>query len=367
MKFLFIICCVLLFCLIILFPTASIKGAANAIRSWLTVVLPSLMPFFIAASLLVQSGIVSLFSSFAEPVTKRLFGFSGYFAYVFLTAALSGYPMGAKLSAELYEQGKISEKEARALVNCTSVSGPLFMIGAVCIGMIGNADLAIYLLFPHYASALILAAFAGIPFRSKTQPFREKISEGIDHFIHKNPLADKHIGGVLLDSVSSAITSMLTIGGFMVLFEVLLWCLQSSGLLGFLNYTGNPPLFYSLIAGTLEMTSGCLNTGSLALTARLIVLSGIISFGGLSIHSQTYAITAQRGLKLKGFSLYKCAQALLSAFMTWGMLSIARPSIAGSTVSRGSLLYLGAAFLLFCIFAIFAIKTFIYGSKARNK
>ena len=137
-------------------------------------VLPSLMPFFIAASLLVESGVVGLLAGLSGPVTRRLFGFSGYFSYVFLTSAISGYPMGAKLASGLYAQGKIGEKEAQALVNCSSMSGPLFLSGAICIGMIGRAELAPYLLVPHYLSALLLAFAAGLPFRRKRISPRRK-------------------------------------------------------------------------------------------------------------------------------------------------------------------------------------------------
>ena len=89
-KFLFIICCAVFFFLILFFPSASMEGASKALSSWATVVLPSLMPFFIAASLLVESGVVGLLAGLSGPVTRRLFGFSGYFSYVFLTSAISG-------------------------------------------------------------------------------------------------------------------------------------------------------------------------------------------------------------------------------------------------------------------------------------
>lgn len=359
-KFLFIICCAVFFFLILFFPSASMEGASKALSSWATVVLPSLMPFFIAASLLVESGVVGLLAGISGPVTRRLFGFSGYFSYVFLTSAISGYPMGAKLASGLYAQGKIGEKEAQALVNCSSMSGPLFLSGAVCIGMIGRAELAPYLLIPHYLSALLLAFAAGFPFRRKKDlPPAETRSQALETFLHKNPLAKKHIGNVLLDSVTSAISSMLTVGGFMLLYGVLINSLRSSGLFSLWENAPNPPLLTSLFSGMLEMTTGCLSTTPLSLSLRLVVLSGIIGFGGLSIHSQTHAIAAGNGLHLRHFFPYKCAQGALASLLTFAMLSAFQPDISVSTMpSRVTSAYIGTAFLLFGFFAVLALKAF---------
>ncbi|MBQ9941909.1 MAG: hypothetical protein IJP03_02760, partial [Christensenellaceae bacterium] len=95
-RFLFTSCSVLVFLLILLFPSAALKGAAEALRSFGTIVLPSLFPFMVATSLLASCGVVDLIAGFLQPLCRKVFGFSGYFAYVFLSAALGGYPVGAR-------------------------------------------------------------------------------------------------------------------------------------------------------------------------------------------------------------------------------------------------------------------------------
>ena len=62
---------------------------------------------------------------------KKLFGINGYGFYAFIMSIISGYPLGCKITADLYNQGKISEKELTKTVIISSTSGLEFVIGAV--------------------------------------------------------------------------------------------------------------------------------------------------------------------------------------------------------------------------------------------
>lgn len=351
-KFGFILCSIAFFVLIILYPSAGIAGASSALNSWLTIVLPSLMPFCVACTLLSECGVVSLLAGILQRPTRRLFGFSGYFAYVFLSSATSGYPLGARVATELYAQGKLDEEEAAALVNCTSTSGPMFLVGAVAIGMVGKSEAIPFLVLPHYLAALLLAVVAGWKFRKRPHPPAQSIVECSRQFVLENPLKKKHIGSVLLDSVTGSIKSMLTVGGFMIVYLVLINCLSASGALGVFSRMQTPSLGISLFSGFLEMTTGCLQSSQLPLLPRITILSAIIGFGGLSIHSQTHAIAASGGLRLKGFFWYKLAQGILSFGLSALMLALFTPSVSVTTPiqsAQNPFYFTGAAFLLFAL------------------
>ena len=365
-KFLFILAAVLLLLLILLYPSASIDGAKQAIDAWLNIILPSLGPFCMATTLLLSSGVVSLVSAFVGPPIKKIFGFPGYFAYIFLSSALAGYPMGARLTCDLYKNKMIGEDTASRLICSTSTSGPLFITGAVAIGMLGMGNLALYILLPHYMAALCLAFFHGAYCR-KYAHVEKNISETLRSFVHQNPLKNQPLGQVLLNAVSQAIESMLVVGGFMILFCVFLSCLTASGVFGILSNLPFAGEGKALIAGVFEMTTGCLYTEGIPLSLRLILLSGIISFGGLSIHGQTHALAASVGLKVKGFFLSKLVQGGLSALFTWGMLKLLQPNISAShttVMESGSFWQIG---VLFCIFGLFVLLL-VYASfgKARQ-
>ena len=67
---------------------------------------------------------------------KVVFGLSPGGAYVFLLGLLTGYPMGAKLTADLYYAGKISRQEAEYLLTFCNNPSPAFLItyvGHICL------------------------------------------------------------------------------------------------------------------------------------------------------------------------------------------------------------------------------------------
>ena len=70
------------------------------------------------------------------PFFKVVFGLSPGGAYVFLLGLLTGYPMGAKLTADLYYAGKISRQEAEYLLTFCNNPSPAFLItyvGHICL------------------------------------------------------------------------------------------------------------------------------------------------------------------------------------------------------------------------------------------
>ncbi|MCU9810461.1 hypothetical protein [Paraclostridium sp. AKS81] len=89
-----------------------------------------------------------------NPVTKKLFNVSGKSSLVFAISTVSGYPVGAKLASELRQNNEISKFEAQRLVSFCSTSGPLFIVGAVSIGMFNNPSLGYLMLLCHYLGSL---------------------------------------------------------------------------------------------------------------------------------------------------------------------------------------------------------------------
>ena len=123
--------------MLLIYPENCLSSARYGLELWLTAVLPSLLPFMAASFLLLETGVVRLIAAFFSPLTRLLFYAPGESAYVFLASAVSGYPVGARLSAELYAHGEISEPDAQRIVRFTSVTGPVFLTGAVSAGMLG--------------------------------------------------------------------------------------------------------------------------------------------------------------------------------------------------------------------------------------
>ena len=94
------------------FPEESLLASCEGVRLWFHTVLPALLPFLILSNILVRSGLILPLLSHLDPVWNRLLGLTSGGAYCLALGVLCGFPMGARLSAELLRQGQISREEA---------------------------------------------------------------------------------------------------------------------------------------------------------------------------------------------------------------------------------------------------------------
>ena len=67
----------------------------------------------------------------------------------------SGYPLGAKITRGLYEAGDLTKGEAERLVSFSSTANPVFIVGAVAVGMFKSPHAGAAMALVHYTSALL--------------------------------------------------------------------------------------------------------------------------------------------------------------------------------------------------------------------
>src|SRR5699024_11284624 len=73
----------------------------------------------------------------------------------------SGYPAGAKITAQLRKNNEITKVEAERLISFTNAASPLFIFGAIAVGFFHHASLGILIAICHYLGNL----FVGITMR----------------------------------------------------------------------------------------------------------------------------------------------------------------------------------------------------------
>ena len=120
----------LMLCLVI-FSKSSVQVAKGSILLWANNVLPALFPFLICVELLKQTNFMEKVGKLLNPIMYPLFGVPGSGAFALIMGVTSGYPVGAKVSVDLYEKHLCSKNEAEKLIAFTNSSGPLFIIGAI--------------------------------------------------------------------------------------------------------------------------------------------------------------------------------------------------------------------------------------------
>ncbi|MDR1705803.1 MAG: sporulation integral membrane protein YlbJ, partial [Clostridiales bacterium] len=207
---------------VILFPRESLEAAKGGLTLWLNNVLPSLLPFAAGVNILTGLGVVRFIGALLEPVTRSVFRVPGSGGVAVAAGFMSGYPMGAKITAELRADGSLTAAQAQRLISFSNTSGPLFIIGAVGAGMFGD-PLAGYLL---YTAQILGALTVGLCFRfykSKEEPPRDTrkkklLTHAFDEMSRARGV--KGFGEVLGSSVMKAMETMLLVGGFIILFSV---------------------------------------------------------------------------------------------------------------------------------------------------
>ncbi len=321
-KVLLIVVVAVLMVFLILYPESCLKSARAGLDLWLTIVLPSLLPFMAASFILLETGIVRLISHFFAPVTRLLFSAPGESAYVFFASAFSGYPVGAKLAGELYAKKQISETDAQAIVRFTSVTGPVFIAGAVGAGMLGAPEAGAYLIPAHYLSAVLVGVVFGLFSKNSVSPRKVQIKDVFAGF-KKDIAACRPLGELLSHSIEKSLLTLLKIGGFIIVFSVVMEVLTVSGALDAAALVYSPlsrlagltgESTKAMIIGGIEMTTGCGAACALdiELAEKLPVVSSIIAFGGMCIHMQTKSVCFASGLVPKRFMLAKSLQAVFA-------------------------------------------------------
>lgn len=306
------------FCIIS--PSEMINSAKNGISLWFNIVLPSLFPFLILSDLIQKSAITKVFEKLLSNIMKPIFKLPGISSLAIFLGMTGGYPIGAKITSDLRNNNSLSKTEAKRLLAFSNNSGPLFISGAIGIGLYKNASIGFLLLISHYISALLV----GILFRFYK---KEKVTPNSKNLIQFSFIKLSSLGETLTNTVKKAITTVTVIGGFIVIFSILTTILEKTGLLLLISKIIMPNLdtdfSASIISGILEVTNGVnriFNLSSVNLTAKLIVTSALIGFGGFSVHMQTLSVISSSDIGSSTYFIGKTLQSIFSGIITFMLL-----------------------------------------------
>ena len=257
---------------------------------------------------------------------KPLFNIRGEGAFVFIMGIISGYPMGAKLATNFRENNICSKEECERLLSFTNNSGPLFIIGTVGILMYGSTAIGVLLFITHILACITV----GFIFRFWKYSV-SSISYNSHHIINskQTPVTFSNLGSILSESITNSISTILLIGGFVVIFSSIISILKSSGLLSVFSISISPILAFfnidssfatPLISGFLEITNGINSISNISnkkLSINLIFTAFLLGFGGISVLLQVFSITSKSDLSIKPYVYGKLLHGVLAAFYTY--------------------------------------------------
>ena len=303
---------------LMLYPQPAMEAARSGLRLCYNVIIPSLFPFFVLSSLVVELGLAGYLGRALEKVMRPLFNVSGACASAFALGFIGGYPVGAKTAISLYEKGMCSRTEAERLLSFCNNSGPAFILGVVGAGVFGSSKVGLLLYLAHAAASVCV----GILFR-----FYKAGGGGREGARPAPRFQAQRFTAAFTGSIKSSFLSTLNICAFVVFFTVVIRLLFLSGVLSGVSWvlgTLLSPLGFSqawaerLLTGFLEISSGVWTlSGSGALAGRLSMAAFMLGWAGLSVHCQVLCFLIDSGLSARTYLLGKFLHGLISAALTY--------------------------------------------------
>ena len=247
----------------------------------------------------------------------------------------------------------------------TNNSGPLFIIGTVGILLFGNTSIGILLFITHLLSSITVGLILGICSKIyKADEIKHELSlKNQEHLA--NSLSN--LGNILGSSIYNAISTVMLIGGFVVLFSVILAILNRLNLISLLSNTfsifGIPFNFSKgLISGIIELTNGVNIVSSIhikAISTNIILCAFLLGFGGFSVLLQVLSIISKEKLSIKTYTLGKLLQGFFASLYTILFIKncfIFNIDIPNQISHENNILYYGLiiALIFVIIFALLA-------------
>ena len=313
-----------LFCLIV-FSASNLSATKSGLSLWANSVVPSLFPFLVATELLSYTNVVNFVSSKLDKFMRPIFNMPGCSAYPLILGMLSGYPVGAKTVCQIYKEGLCTKREAELILAYTNNSGPLFIIGTVGISMFGSTTIGLILLSTHMLASLSVGIIFGKKIGSKYKSINKSYVKS-----SRQSVSFSNLGEVLSNSIISSIKTIMMIGGFVVIFSVIISILKNSGLLNmiakFLSpLFGNSSFISGILSGIIELTNGLNAISSIhvkAISTNILLCSFLLGFGGFSVMLQILSVVSKEKLSIKPYIIGKILQAILATAYTFVILQI---------------------------------------------
>jgi sporulation integral membrane protein YlbJ len=292
-----------------LFPSATFNGAAKGLLLWYNSVLPTLFPFMIISTLLINSNTISLISRILGPVFRRIFHISSSASFAILGGFLCGYPVGAKITAELVHSNKITSNEGSYLVSFCNNTSPIFMLNFVLIKSIKNMELIIPGMFIHLFSP-ILCSYLFYSFYYKKKMVVQTNTD------YSRPSTNTHFFENLDISIMKSIDSIVQVGGYIILFSMLTSLFDTAIL--------SKSILKSFIISLLEISNGITVISTIFNSIELKWLTSLFisSFGGLCSIAQTSCMLKNTKIPMKIYTIEKLITATVTSLLALLYLTI---------------------------------------------
>lgn len=278
---------------------------SNAILIWYTGLLPSLLPFMILSNLVVRMHLETWLIKIAEIILRPLFRLSSQANYVIGAGFLFGFPMGAKVIGQLYEDKRLSYHESMYLLAFCNHLSPIYIITYVIPLLKISGIQAIKYVCLFYGVPLFYGIVLRYTYYKKRIPFHTKLI-GIKNVQNKN---DRYSFCYSLDvAITDALISIAKMGGYMVALSAASYIYKQI-ITAFPVRFCDVEMLYSTTFALFEISAGL---AALPLSNVNIFLSLLyITIGGLSCVFQTRSVLKNTDISLKPYIIHKLINCII--------------------------------------------------------
>lgn len=333
---------------LVVYPEDGVNAAVGGLKIFWEIVLPSLLPFFVLSEIMLGMGVVHFIGVLLEPLMRPLFNVPGVGAFALSMGLAAGYPMDAVITGKFRRSRMCTKVEGERLLSFTNTADPLFIFGAVAVGMFGRPDLGITLAIAHYIASFTV----GIIFKyyhyddlpldegSQVNNHKESVFRRAARALFKARREDgRPFGRLMGDAVKESMTTLLMIGGFIMLFSVLVRMASVFGILKLVTpvignilkiFNISPDLARSVFDGILEIDLGTMaaSRAAVPLLDKAVVASWVIAWSGLCVHGQVASVIHDTDIRMSPYVIARLLHGTFAAFYTWVLLGPLAPAIA---------------------------------------
>lgn len=315
---------ILLAIAIISSPETSFQASLQGLKLWWNLVFPALLPFLILSEMLTASGFAHGLGVLLEPLMRHIFRLPGTGGWTLWLGLTTGFPGGAQGVLQLHKQGSLSDKEAGRLAALVHFGSPVTLLIVVGVAFLHSPAAGYGLLAVHWLSGL-LAGFTATLMRGSPkipeecshteEPNRKSPYKRVLYAASEARLQDgRSFGKLLGDSVGSSVQSLMIVGGYMIMFAVVISIVQ--GLF--------PELPATLTAGLMEINLGARTLSEASIAApsgakeqlSLALLSAALGWSGLCAHLQIMTILKTAQIRFLPFAAVRLLHGLYAFLLT---------------------------------------------------
>lgn len=334
---------------IILHPDRAFQASLQGLTLWWKYVFPALLPFLMITEIMRGLGGIHWLGVLMEPLLRALLRLPGVGGWAIALGFTAGAPAGASAVGALRRDGQLSRDEAERLLAVSHLMSPVLMITVVGVGFLHHAAAGLALALIHYAAALIMILLyrrqaAPAPNIRKPLPAGGVFRRAFAALEEAKRQDGRAFGRLLGDSVMTSVQQLFVLGGYIMMFSVLLQMIASSGLLPSL-----PPMADGqngsgwTITGALAAALLEPHLGAYALSHAeapgswpYALLSLMLAWGGLSVHAQTVTFMAGTDLRYSRFLMARLIHGGIAFVLTLAAWQPLLKWLSGSAASAVS-------------------------------